>query len=474
MVSMPVAVQSYRHRSLPGLSERLINSFIEPQPQEAKARLFLMPSPGLLRFSMLATGPVRGLHPFNEYCYAVGGTGVYRVNVSGSVEVCGNIADGGPVTMADNGTQVVVTAPETGQAWVITGTTLTQITDPDFPGASSVTVLDGFHIFSQPNTTRFFISSLLDATAYDALDFASAEASPDNIVRVQRIGRILWVFGERTVEFWSNTGATDFPFQRLSGESIERGCAARDSVAVAEVGGQATPFWLGDNRVIYRGDGGRAQRISNYAIEQAIAGYVRVDDARGAIIDQEGHTFYVLTFPSARPSGGATWVFDVSIGNIPHERESEGYGGVWRVGSTALFAGATIGGDVRDGRIYLIDPTVPTEDGETIIRTWIGVPQHKEMRRLFMTRLALDCETGVGALTGQGRQPQVWVKVSQDGGRTYGPALLGALGARGGYRTTIEWRRLGAARDVVFMFGMSDPVLTTVYAMHLDAEVGED
>ena len=178
MVSMPIAVQSYRHRSLPGLSERLINSFIEPQPQEAKARLFLMPSPGLIRLSEVATPGVRGLYPFQGYCYVVSGTGVYQMDTTGTSIFCGAIADGGPVTIADNGTQIAIVVPETGQAWYVVGTTLTQITDADFPGASSVTVLDGFGIFSRPNTTQFFISSLLDLSAYDALDFASAEASP--------------------------------------------------------------------------------------------------------------------------------------------------------------------------------------------------------------------------------------------------------------------------------------------------------
>ncbi len=470
MVTMPVAVQSYRHRSVAGISERLINAFIEPQPQEAKARLFLRPTPGLVRFGTMPTGPVRGMHVFNQYCYAVAGTEVYRIDFAGYPELCGSVPDGGRVTMADNGTQVVIVTPESGQGWVVTGTTLAQITDADFPGASSVTVLDGFHIFSQPNTTRFFISSLLDATTYDALDFASAEASPDNIVRVERVGRILWIFGERTIEFWSNTGAADFPFQRISGELIERGCAARDSVAVSE----STPYWLGNNRVIYKGEGGRAVRISTHAIEQAIGGYERVDDAYGMLVDQEGHTFYILTFPSARDGGGATWAFDVSVGNLAHERESEGYGGIYRVGATASFGGATIGGDVRDGRVYLFDPTVGTEDGDTIVRTWIGAPQSKEMRRLFLTRLALDCETGIGALAGQGSAPQIGLRISQDGGRTYGPSMLGALGERGRYRTIVEWRRLGSARDVVFQFSMSDPVQTTVYAMHLDAEVGED
>ncbi len=469
MASIPIAVQTYRHRSIPGSSQRLINVFAEPQPREAKFPLFVLPTEGLIRFTTLPDGPFRGALRFNDVSYVVSGLNVYRVDVSGTETSCGVISGGGLVTMADNGSQVVICVPETGQAWVVEGTTLTQVTDADFVSASSVTVLDGFHIFSQSNTTRFFISALLDATSYDGLDFASAEASPDNIVRVQRVGRLLWIFGERTIEFWSNTGAADFPFQRISGELIERGCAARDSVAVW----QSTPFWLGDNRLVYRGEGGRAERISTYAIEQAISGYERVSDARAAIVEREGHTFYVLTFPSARPNGGATWVYDATVG-VWHERESEGYGGIWRCSGAWEFGGATIAGDANDGRLYVLDPTAATEDGDPIIRTWVGVPQHKEMRRLFFTRLALDCETGIGALTGQGSDPQVWLRISQDGGRTYGPALWGSVGRRGQYRTTIEWRRLGAARDVVFQFGFSDPVLLTVYAIHLEAEVGED
>lgn len=123
MVSMPVAVQSYRHRSLQGLSERLINSFIEPQPQEAKSRLFLMPSPGLIAFSDVASPGVRGMHVFQEYCYIVSDIGVYRMDVAGSSTFCGNIAPGGQVTISDNGTQTVIVVPETGQAWVVVGTT---------------------------------------------------------------------------------------------------------------------------------------------------------------------------------------------------------------------------------------------------------------------------------------------------------------------------------------------------------------
>lgn len=470
MASIPVAVQSYRHRSLPGSAQRLINGFVEQEPREAKFPLFLMQWPGLIRFATLDGGRIRGMHQFNEFLYVVCNAGIYQVDAAGNSVFCGVLPPGGPVTIADNGTQIVVVAPESGQAWVVVGTTVTAITDPDFPGASSVTVLDGFGVFTRPNTTQFFLSDLLDLTAYDALMFASAEASPDNLVRAVRVGRILWLFGERTIEFWSNTGAADFPFQRISGESIERGCAARDSVAVHEL----TPFWLGDNRLVYRGDGGRGTSISTPPLAQVMSGYIRVDDARGFILEVENHTFYVLTFPSATANGGATWAYNVNTG-LWNEVASEGYAGTWRCTTATRFAGAIVAGDSVNGRLYVVDPTAYTEDGDQIVRTFTGVPHHKEGKRLFATRLVLDMETGVGLDSGQGSDPKVWLSISDDGGKTFDTATQwGDVGRRGQYRSQIVWHRLGAADNMVFQIGVADPVPITIYAMHIDAEVGED
>jgi hypothetical protein len=472
MVSMPLAVQSYRHRSIPGSAQRLINGFVEQEPREAKFPLFLLQWPGLIRFATTAGGKVRGLHQFNEFLYVVGDTAIYRLDASAVIVSCGAIPSGGPVSIADNGAQVVVVMPETGQAWVITGTTMAAISDPDFPGASSVTVLDGFGVFSRPDTTQFFLSDLLDLTAYDALQFASAEGSPDNLVRGLRVGRILWLFGEKTIEFWSNTGASPFPFQRISGESIERGCGARDSVAVHEL----TPFWLGENRLVYRGEGGRATPISTPAMAQAVSGYASVADARGEIIEIESHTFYVLTFPTATADRGATWAYNIGTG-LWNEVASEGevYRGMWRGGAVTRFSGAVIAGDITDGRLYVVDPTAYTEDGDTIVRTFTGVPQHKEGKRLFPTRLMLDMETGVGLASGQGSDPKVWLSISDDGGKTFDHAVMwGDVGRMGKFRCRVEWRRLGAADNVVFQIGFSDPIPITIYAIHLDAEVGED
>jgi hypothetical protein len=460
---LPFALQSYRHRDLPVSAQRLINWMPEAQTPDAKARVITTPTPGLRQFTLLPQGPVRGMEEMRGVLYVVAGDGVYTVDASGTLTLLGTIAEGGPVSMDGNGTQMVIVAPETRRAWVATTTTLAQITDTDFLPCTSVACIDGYHVFTRADSTQFFISAINDATSYDALDFASAEGSPDNLVVARRIGRELWLFGETSTEIWSNVGAADFPFLRVSGAFVERGCAARFSVASR----LSTPFWLGDDRVIYRADGFTPVRISTHAIEQAIGGYTTVSDARGWVYEQEGHVFYVLSFPTE----GETWVYDLGT-QLWHERESEGYG-VWRCNVGGNFFGGALAGDAVDGRIYVIDPTLSTEAGDQIIRVATGTASHAEARPVWFTRFELETTTGNGLAVGQGSDPQIFLSWSDDGGRTWSNESWRGLGAQGRYTTRCEWRRLGRARDRVFRLQMADPVRTSLIAVNIEAEAGE-
>jgi hypothetical protein len=325
-------------------------------------------------------------------------------------------------------------------------------------------VIDGYYVFSRPNSTEFFLSALNDPSAYNALDFASAEGAPDNITTVARIGRDLWLFGERTTEVWSNTGATDFPFLRVSGGFVSRGTAAQFSVAQR----LGTAVWLGDDRVVYAAAGVQPQRISTHAIEQAIGGYERVNDAVGYVYEMEGHAFYVLSFPEA----GDTWVYDFASG-FWHERESEGLG-IWRAQQGAAFAGGTIAGDSEAGTLWLMDPTYGREGEAQIIRVATGTSFHAEGKRVFFSRVAAEFETGNGVVNGQGSDPKAWLTWSSDGGRTWSNDAEASLGRMGEYRSRVEWRRLGAARDRVFRLQWADPIFTSLIAVNVDAESGDD
>lgn len=463
---LPFSIASYTHRSLPVSAQRLINLFGEIQPETAKARIPLLPTPGLVRFAELPNAPYRGGMVMGTDLYVVVGTGIYRVTVDGTAATIGAIPNGGPVSIDGNGEYLCIVIPETREGYVVARSdgSLTKITDVDFLGASSVCVIDGYFIFNRPNTTEFFISALNDPLNYEALDFASAEGAPDNILAVMRVGRDLWMFGSGTIEIWSNVGATDFPFLRVSGGFIPRGTAAQFSVATRS----ATALWLGDDRVVYAAEGVRPQRISTHAVEQAIGGYARVDDAVGWVYELEGHAFYVLTFPSA----GDTWVFDITTG-LWHERESEGLG-VWRATRGLAFAGGVVAGDMANGNLWIFDPTYMREGDAQIIRVATGTAFHSEGRKVFFSRLAVEIEAGQGASTGQGSDPTVWLRWSNDGGRTWSNDAMAHIGRQGAYRARAEWRRLGSARERVFRLQWADPIFTTVQAVSLDVEAGDD
>jgi len=330
-MKIPFATQSYQARSLPLSAQRVVNLFAEAAPQDARSPVVLYGTPGLTLFGTIGTGPIRGLHVMGTTLYAVSGDQLFSVSSSGTGTLLGNLAGrartSGPVDMADNGRQLVVV--NDGRGTVYDGTILEAITDPDFPRASSVSYVDGYFLFTRRDSGQWFISNLLEATAYDALDFATAETYPDNLVRVFTDHREVWLFGVKSIEVWSNTGGADFPFQRISGAVLERGCAAAGSVAKMD----NSVFWLGDDGIVYRAAGYQPQRVSTHAIEHAIEGYATLADALAFTYSQEGHSFYVLTFPDA-----ATWVYDAST-QLWHERESrdsEGRGlARWRVNAYA-------------------------------------------------------------------------------------------------------------------------------------------
>jgi hypothetical protein len=269
-----------------------------------------------------------------------------------------------------------------------------QVTDPDFPGAVTVGYLDSYFVFNEPNSQRVWVTSLLDGTAIDPLDFASAEGNPDNIVSLMVDHREVWLFGNNTVEVWYNAGLADFPLARIEGAFMETGCLAPYSVAKLD----NAVFWLGSdargNGIVYRNQGYNAQRVSTHAIEWQIQQYGVLNDAIGYSYQQDGHSFYVLTFPTAQ----ATWVFDVATGAW-HERAY--WDGVQyrrhRSNCQANFAGQVLVGDWENGNVYALDMTWHKDfvSEQRWLRSWRALPTgQNNLKRTAHHALQLDCEAG--------------------------------------------------------------------------------
>ena len=97
---------------------------------------------------------------------------------------------------------------------------------------------------------QWFISALYDSATINALQFATAESKPDPLLRVMVINRELWLFGSASIEPWQDSGASPFPFTRITGAVMDRGTAA----ALSPANLTGTAFWLGDDRGRLRHD----------------------------------------------------------------------------------------------------------------------------------------------------------------------------------------------------------------------------
>jgi hypothetical protein len=391
----PILGGTYVARSVNAADARMVNLFPEAIPEGGKEPGFLNRAPGLKLLANMGDGPIRGLWQFGGYGYAVSGETLYKIDSIWRVTAIGTVAgSSGPVSMSDNGTQLFVACD--GPSFIYNSLTLQfkQIDDPDFPGAVTVGYLDGYFVFNEPNSQRLWITQLLDGTSIEPLDFASAEGSPDGLVSILIDHREAWLFGTNSVEVWYDSGAADFPLTPVQGAFNEVGCIAAFSVAKLDNG----IFWLGaDARgkgIVYRANGYTAQRISTHAVEWQIQQYGNLSDAIAYTYQQDGHSFYVLIFPSAN----TTWVFDVAT-SLWHERAAFINGSFTRHRSNCQmsFSNEIVVGDHELGNIYAFDLDVFSDAGaaQRWLRSWRALPTgQNDLKRSAHHSLQLDAETG--------------------------------------------------------------------------------
>jgi len=401
----PILGQAYVARSVNAADNRLVNLFPEVIPEGGKEAAFFSRCPGLTTLATLGVGPVRGLHKYGIYMYAVSGQVLYKLDEFWNVTTIGAVLGSGTVSMADNGDVMFIACGSFSYQYQESTLSFSQITSADFLGATTVGYMDGYFVFNVPNSQQIqIVSSVTSAGAsiyplvFDATEVSSAEGSPDNILSLIMDHREVWLFGMTSIEVWYDAGTPDFPFQRIQGAVLEIGCAAASSVAKMD----NSLFWLGaDDRgagIVYRANGYNGQRISTHAVEFAIQGYSDISDAIAYTYQQEGHAFYVLSFPT----GNATWVYDVAT-NAWHERAyfetSTDSFSRHRSNCHIYFSGENVVGDYENGKIYAFDLDV-YQDGDDVqkwLRSWRALPQGQtNFNRVSNHALKLDCQAGVG------------------------------------------------------------------------------
>jgi hypothetical protein len=323
--------------------------------------------------------------------------------------------------------------------------------------------MDGYYIAAKPNSKRFQISYPWDGNLWDPIDYAIKEGDAFNIAAIIADHQELWIFGTQSTEVWVNTGNADFPFERRAGALIEQGCWAPWSVAKCD----NSLIWLGgDPRgvgMVWRAQGYTPTRISSHALEYALQSYSTISDAVAYSYQEDGHSFYVLTFPTA----DATWVWDASTG-LWHERarwDGSAYH-AHRARSHAYIWNKHLVGDSLSGKIYEQSLDIYDDDGAA--KRWLRVAPHiaEEQKRLIYSRLQIDLEVGVGTATVPA--PVIGMKFSDDGGHTWSAERTASMGAAGDYKAEAFWWRLGSAKDRVFQVYGQSAVKTAIVDAFLE------
>lgn len=272
-----------------GIAQGLIDGYIDHIGR--KSRL------GLTLYTTIGTSPIDGLF--------VNKDGIDVAVTNGTVYVGGVACTGNYVMTAGNlctfaedstyifighGGEILKVDPVAKTVSVIHTTT-----SPD--NVTHVAVIQGYLVcngtggvigdtfYTGPSTTADYLS---------VFEVYNNESLPDGLLAIMEDGQFIYNFGSNSVEISNNDGVT--PWAKYSLGYIPYGIHAPHSVAKVD----NTFIWLGaaDNALrIIKIQGGKAATIST-PYDTVINAMTTTSDAYGFVAGFDGHTFYILQFPT--------------------------------------------------------------------------------------------------------------------------------------------------------------------------------
>lgn len=439
-------------------SQRSINLYtIMSESGTSKSPAALRCTAGLLEFTTAGGGAIRGGIESAGRAFFISGNEFYEVLIDGTTVMHGTLDTAvRNVYLAENPTQIMIIDNLYGYIFNKATNVFTKIANINFPTPSSLTFQDGYFIVTELNSSKYYISSINDGLTWAALDFTTVEGSPDYLVAVKSDKSNLWAFGTKSVEVYQNTGALNFPFQKISGAFIETGLAATGTIQTLN----NTLYWLGSDEngddIVWAADGYNAVRVSTQAIERKISQGRNIEESYTWVYHERGHAFYMLQIKGL----DTTLCLDVATG-IWHERvyrnpDTAAY--EQHRGSCHVFAfGKHLVGDRETNQIFDMSLNYYSDNGNPMIKRRVFPYVSKQQNMIPHASLEIDMEVGVGLVTGQGSDPQIMMRYSDDG-YTWSSELVKDIGKMGEYNTRVKWNRLGQARNRVYDISISDPV----------------
>ena len=239
---------------------------------------YLRPADGVVQ-NGATTGTCRGQINYEGVLYRVMGANLVRVDAAGGVTVIGNVGGTSQATLTYSFDYLAVASDN--KLFLYDGTTLAQVTDPDLGTVLDVIWVDGY--FMTTDGTNLVVTELTDPFAVNPLKYGSSEVDPDPVVAVLKLRNEVHALNRYTIEVFRNVGGDLFPFQRVTGGQIQRGCVGTHACTIY----QDTVAFIGGARdespSVYQGANGSSVRIATNEIDEILMTYTEAQLAQSVI-----------------------------------------------------------------------------------------------------------------------------------------------------------------------------------------------
>lgn len=155
--------------------------------------------------------------------------------------------------------------------------------------------------YSPPANNTWRLSGQNDGTTWPSVaqNVGLLQTKPDNtqaVVRFPSKGNMIIVMGEIVTEFWFDTGAQLFPYQRNNQGTIDYGCLNPATIASTD----EYVVWLAFNEksgpIIMYSQGGMPEKITTDGIDYLFSQLSNPADSRAFLYRQDGHLIYHINF----------------------------------------------------------------------------------------------------------------------------------------------------------------------------------
>lgn len=381
----------------------------------------------------------------------VDGTNVGSLDITAAISIAGNEIG------------FVITGGGTAKFYNAAAASLRTIAFPDGANVTKVLEQGGRFIFFRAGSGRFYwtepLTNAVDGSGdliIGGLAFATAENEPDWLVDGLIYNDSLVLAGSKTIEFWVPTGDDSLPWQPLAGRAFHQGVYKTGYMTLWN----NTFAWVSSDGVLWQNGGSAPVMLSNSGVQSAIQEALSLQlDPNDTLLD----SFFYFEHEFLRLRSGSTAgniLLDASTGEYCTWNSPGGFARTGFIGGPALSTGleglspgtTTVFGSTNDGNLLVSSylgagNTELTAAGpfERVFR--FGVPI--DGGSVSFDNVVLRCQTGNGEVggvipiaPGYG-DPTIAMRISRDGGRSWGEWDEIPLGGQSTNRQKVEWRSLG-------------------------------